>query len=192
MKLSEDEGKFLLDLARKTVKTYLEEGKVLKIDPSDVPSKTLIEERACFVTLYKGGKLRGCIGSLEPSKPLVFDVIDNALRAAFEDPRFHPVEINELDELEFSVSVLTVPEKVKIRSESELLEKLVPRKHGLIIKKGVARATFLPTVWEQIPEKEEFLSHLCMKAGLLPREWKNAAGMEFYFYEAQEFKQSPS
>lgn len=192
MKLSEEEGRFLIDIARKTIRTYLEKGEILNPAPAEIPSSKMTEERACFVTLYKDDQLRGCIGSLEPTRPLVFDVIDNAINAALRDPRFNPLRLDELDKIEISISVLTVPEKRKFSSASELLEALVPEKHGLIIKKGVARATFLPIVWKQLPEKEEFLAHLCMKAGLLPNEWKNVGSVEFYFYEAQEFKQSPS
>ncbi|MBN1170304.1 AmmeMemoRadiSam system protein A [Candidatus Micrarchaeota archaeon] len=179
-------GKFLVDLARKAILHYLEKHEVLEILPEDVPNKEMTEKRACFVTLMKRGELRGCIGSLEPVRPLVFDVIQNALNAAFEDPRFYPVIRDEIDDLEIEISVLTVPEKIQIKSKEELLEKLVPGKHGLIIEKGWNRATFLPSVWDQLPGKDEFLSRLCSKAGLGHDEWKKPEKMQFYFYEAEK------
>lgn len=179
-------GKFLVDLARKAIILYLEKQEVLDIDPGKVPNKEMAEKRACFVTLMKKGELRGCIGSLEPGRPLVFDVIQNAINAAFEDPRFYPVTTDELDDIQIEISVLTVPEKIPIKSREDLLEKLVPGKHGLIIQKGWNRATFLPSVWEQLPEKEKFLSRLCSKAGLAPDEWKHPEKMQFHFYEAEK------
>jgi AmmeMemoRadiSam system protein A len=184
--LTEDEGKYLVSLARKVISAYLEDGEVLQPEPKDVPSKKLVEKGACFTTLYENGNLRGCIGSLEREKPLVFDLVDNALNAALRDPRFQPLEKEELENIRISVSVLTEPVKYEPESAQDLLDFLVPGKHGLIIKRGWARATFLPVVWETLKTKEEFLSHLCMKAGLLPDSWKEK-GMEFFVYEAQEF-----
>ena len=185
--ISEKDGRFLVDLARRALKYYFRKGDRLDIKPSEVPNKILTEDGACFVTLYKNNELRGCIGSLEASRALVFDVVDNALSAALNDPRFHPVTRDELDNIKIEVSVLTKPEKIDVKTAEELLEKLVPRKHGMIVKKGWARATFLPMVWEQIPDKIEFLRHLCMKASLMPDDWKNVSEMEFFLYEALEF-----
>jgi AmmeMemoRadiSam system protein A len=184
--LSEEEGRYLLKLARKAISEYLERGEVPRPEPGDIPSKRLTEKGACFTTLYEGDKLRGCIGSLERERPLVFDVIDNALNAALRDPRFHPLEKSELKKIRIEISVLTEPEKKEFKSTDELLDFLVPGKHGLIIKKGWARATFLPVVWDTLKTKEDFLSHLCMKAGLHREAWKEN-GMEYFVYEAQEF-----
>jgi AmmeMemoRadiSam system protein A len=186
MKITEEEGKFLLGIARRTIQTYLESGTVLNLKPEEVPYPNLTTKMACFTTLYLDGNLRGCIGSLEISRPLVFDVIDNALNAALRDPRFRPVNLDDFSRIKIEISVLTPPEKLEVSSAEDLLEKLVPRKHGLIIKKGWNRATFLPVVWDQLKEKEKFLGHLCMKAGLDSEEWKEK-GMEFFVYEAQEF-----
>ena len=187
--LDEKQGRYLVALARKAIETYLESGKRLVLEPSDVPDSKLTEKGACFTTLMLGDNLRGCIGSLEATKPLVFDVMDNALSAALEDPRFQPLSTEELPAIKIEVSVLTSPERLLIKTADELLDKLEPRRHGLIMKKGWARATFLPMVWEQLPEKEEFLSRLCMKAGLLPDEWREVKEIEFYTYEAQEFSE---
>lgn len=180
---------FLVTLARRAIKHYLETSEYLEIAPSEAP-KEFIEIGACFVTLTKNGELRGCIGSLEAHRPLVFDLIDNAVSSAVNDPRFYPLVLEELDQTEIEVSVLSKPIKVEISSKKELLGKLVPGETGLIIKKGWNRATFLPSVWEDLPEKEEFLSHLCLKAGLFGDQWKNPEGMEFYFYKTTLFRES--
>ena len=189
MALTQEEKAFLLRIARESVKFFLEDGKRLDLDPKDVPSKKLTEDGACFVSIHKDGELRGCIGSLEAHRPLVFDVLENALASAFGDARFYPLDRNELDQVKFSISVLSEPKPFRVKDCDDLLKKLKPNKHGLIIKKGIARATFLPVVWEQIPEKEEFLSHLCMKAGLLPNEWRDTKKIEFFVYEAEEFSE---
>lgn len=188
-KLDQKEMKFLLTLARRSIDHYLRNGSRMEIKPQEVPTKRLIEDGACFVTLYMGGELRGCIGTLEAHRPLVMDVIDNALSSAFGDPRFPPLSLEELPKVKISISYLSKPEPFPVKDEKDLLSKLVPNKHGLIIQKGYARATFLPVVWEQLPEKKEFLSHLCEKAGLAPDEWKDTKGMEFSVYEAQEFEE---
>lgn len=189
MKLTEDEKKFLLETARRSIAHLLENGRPLELKPADVRYKRLVEDGAAFVTLHLRGKLRGCIGSLEASRPLVFDVIDNAGSAAFRDPRFYPLTKEELKEAVISISVLTHPVKMGVKTPEELLEGLEPKRHGLIIKRGYARATFLPVVWEQLPEKEDFLGQLCMKAGLAPTAWKDTSEMEFYTYEAIEFSE---
>jgi AmmeMemoRadiSam system protein A len=188
-KLKEEEGKILVRFAKRAIEHYLKNGTRLEIKPSEVPSANLVRDGACFVSIYigKDKALRGCIGSLEACRPLVLDVVDNALNAAFGDPRFHPLRPQELKDVRIEVSVLTPNRKLEVKSPDELLKKLEPRRDGVTIKKGWVRATFLPVVWEQIPDKAEFLCHLCVKAGLSPEEWKNTEGMEFFVYEAQEF-----
>src|SRR5208283_582108 len=189
--LTKSEGAYLLKIARTAIETYLKSHERLEIKPSDVPGKRLAEDGACFVTLYigKDRALRGCIGSLEASPPLVFDVADNALNSAFGDPRFPKVCPDELKDIKIEISVLTPPKKIEVSSAEDLLKKLIPRKHGLTIQKGWARATFLPVVWDELKDKKEFLSHLCMKAGLDPEEWKDTKTMEFFVYQAQEFEE---
>ena len=188
MELTDEERKFLLSIARKSIQHYLSKGTKLEVGPGGVPSEKLVENGACFVTLKKAGELCGCIGSLEAHKPLFMDVIDNAVASAAGDPRFPPLTLPELQHIKISISVLTKPEEFPVKSPEELLEKLVPKKHGLILKYGWARATFLPAVWEHYPEKEEFLQHLSMKAGLLPDGWKNPE-TKFFIYEAIEFSE---
>ena len=129
------------------------------------------EKRAVFVTLNKKGKpkgssLRGCIGSLIPYRPLIEDLIENAKSAAFRDPRFPPLTPAELPEVEIEVSLLTLPERVEYTDLADLQRKIEPFKDGIILQLGGRQATFLPAVWEQLPNFNLFFSHLCLKAGL--------------------------
>ncbi len=189
MALEKKEKAFLLKLARESLSHYFRTGRRLDVEPKDVPTKRLTENGACFVTMHIGGELRGCIGTLEAHRPLVMDVIENALASAFEDPRFRPLSPEELPKVRFSISVLSEPKPFPVKDSEDLLRKLVPGKHGLIVQKGWARATFLPVVWEQLRTKEEFLSHLCMKAGLGAQEWRDTRGMQLQSYEAEEFSE---
>jgi AmmeMemoRadiSam system protein A len=186
--LNEEEKKFLLDLARRSIRHYLEKRTILDIQPSEVSSEKLLGEMACFVTIHKGKELRGCIGSLEAHRSLLMDVIHNAVACAFADPRFYPLSKDELKDITISISVLSKPEPFSVDSPEDLLKKLIPKKHGLIMKQGLNRATFLPAVWEQLPKKEEFLSHLSMKAGLEEDGWRDPK-TKFLVYEAQEFSE---
>lgn len=129
------------------------------------PSR-LLEPRATFTTLTLGGELRGCCGTIEPQRPLVDDVWHNAWVSAFADPRFWPVAARELAALEISISVLTPLEPIAASSEAELIASLQPGVDGLVISCGDARATFLPEVWQSLPEPGEFVAHLKRKAGL--------------------------
>jgi|YelNatPaOPRAMG01_1025707.scaffolds.fasta_scaffold24494_5 AmmeMemoRadiSam system protein A len=186
--LDERDKKFLLSLARKSILHYLSTGRMLHLSPSEVPSKRLVENGASFVTLWKGKELRGCIGSLVAHRPLFMDVISNAVESAVGDPRFFPLTIQELHQVKISISVLTEPKELPVKSPEELLEKLIPNKHGLILEQGIARATFLPSVWEEIPDKNEFLRHLSIKAGLGPDGWRRS-GTRFFIYETIEFSE---
>ncbi len=188
-KLADSDKSYLLSLARKSILHYFQARKIYSPAQNELPSPRVLEQGACFVTLHLHGQLRGCIGSLEAHRPLLNDVIENALASAFEDTRFYPLTPSELTQVKISISCLTPPEPMPVKDSSDLLRKLKSGKHGLILQKGTARATFLPAVWEELPKKEEFLSHLCMKAGLPPDEWKNAASMKFYTYEADEFEE---
>lgn len=186
MSLNSTDKKILLKLARQSIVEYLQNR--TRIKPLDLPVE-LLKKRACFVTLHLNSRLRGCIGSLEAHRPLVEDVVENALAAAFADPRFPSLTESELAQCNISISILTAPKPLHVKNAVDLLEKLVPNKHGLTIKKGLNRATFLPVVWKELQNKEEFLSHLCLKAGLSPDAWKNANEMKFEVYEAQEFSE---
>jgi len=189
MALDKKEKDYLLKLARSSIRHFLETGDLQELKPSEVPSKKLVEDGACFVSLHIGGELRGCIGTLEAHRPLFRDVLENAVASATEDPRFSQLSLGELETVTISISVLSKPEPFPVKDAGDLLKKLVPNKHGLIIQKGYARATFLPVVWEQLPKKEEFLAHLCMKAGLDADGWRETKGMSFFTYEAEEFSE---
>jgi AmmeMemoRadiSam system protein A len=187
--LSASEKKFLLSLARRSIEHYFKTRQILEPERGDVPSPSLLQSGACFVTLHLKGELRGCIGSLEAHRPLVYDVINNALASAFEDTRFYPLTSKELVQVKISISYLTPAKPLPVKNAEDLLKKLVAKKHGLILEKGWARATFLPAVWEELATKEEFLGHLCMKAGLPANAWHEAEKMKFQTYEADEFSE---
>lgn len=131
----------------------------------------LLEPRATFTTLRLAGELRGCCGTIEPKRPLAHDVWHNAWVSANADPRFWPVSPIELDSLEISISVLTPLESIAVKSESELVASLEPGVDGLLLRSGAARAVFLPTVWESLPDPHEFVVHLKGKAGWSPSFW---------------------
>ncbi|GGB90534.1 hypothetical protein GCM10011352_15700 [Marinobacterium zhoushanense] len=140
----------------------------------------------CFVTLSRQGRLRGCIGTLEPIRSLGRDLIENARNSAYSDPRFSSLERDELGDLEVEVSVLTPSRQISVDTEAELLAELQPGVDGVIVEEDGCRATFLPTVWEQLPEPQEFIAALRTKAGLSPFAWSDR--MRWYRYETQHVK----
>ncbi len=176
--LNEKEKKECVALARRAIKYFFETKELLK--PTAVSEK-LKEKKSSFVTLMKNGRLRGCIGHLEANQPLYCDIIESAVSAAFQDPRFPPVEEEEFGNIKVEVSILTDPIEIAFSTSGELLKKIVPEKDGLIIQKDCYSATFLPSVWDEIKTKEEFLGHLCMKAGLGSDAWKEP-GMKVLRY----------
>ena len=172
--LTNQEGEFLIHLARNTVTHYLEIGKVPK-PPKETPKK-LFERCGVFVTIsipVKGEKeLRGCIGYPYPTSPLVEAVIDSAINAATQDPRFEPLTFDEIGKVVFEVSVLTPPETVDVRNSKEYLSKIKVGEDGLIVERGPYKGLLLP----QVPVEwgwceEEFLCQCCVKAGLPPNTW---------------------
>ena len=181
---SHEERDALLKLARNVIASEME--KSGKTPEMKNPTPALREKRGCFVTLHKKGELRGCIGSIMPEKPLVDCVSDNAINAAFSDPRFPGLSKDELSQVDIEISVLTLPKKLEYKDAADLLAKIIPKRHGLIISKGWHRSTFLPQVWEQLPDKERFLGHLCQKAGLPANAWK-AGDLEVQTYEVEHF-----
>lgn len=165
MPLPEQQRATLLGIARDSIEHGLREQTPLPVQVNDFEAALRVE-RATFVTLHRHGLLRGCIGMLEACRPLVVDVAANAFAAAFEDPRFAPLSASELDELAIHISILSPPEPMAIASEEDLLRQLRPGVDGLIIQDGYRKATFLPSVWEELPDPTEFLAHLKRKAGL--------------------------
>ncbi len=182
--MEEKTKQYLLKIARRAIETYVRTGRIIS-KPKDYPLE-LEEKRGVFVTINKilHGKpeLRGCIGLPYPRKPLIEGVIEAAISAT-RDPRFPPLSEEELDDIKIEISILSEPKKIE-GSAKEVIEKILPFKHGVIIKKGLKSALFLPQVWDELPKKEVFLSQLCLKAGLPSDEWKKE-GMEFYVFEAE-------
>ncbi len=176
----------LLDIARRSIRHGLDQGVALQVQADDF-EPPLRAVRACFVTLNLHAALRGCIGHLEASLPLVEDVAESAFSAAFKDPRFPPLAENEYDGLELHISVLTPAEPLPCDSEDDLLRQMRPFKDGLILTDGVHRGTFLPSVWEQLPEPWDFLRHLKQKAGLPENYW--SPSLRVYRYETESFSQ---
>ncbi len=168
----EEEKTLLRQVAKNAVEYKLQHGTPLNIDTAHYPLP-LRKPGASFVTLKKHGELRGCIGSLEAHRPLVEDVAHNAHAAAFTDPRFPPVSLQELPELEFHLSVLTLAVPMQFESEKNLLEQIRPGIDGLVLEDDSYRSTFLPTVWESLPDAVQFLQHLKRKAGLPEDYWSD-------------------
>lgn len=181
MSFSESEQNALLSVAKQSIEHGLSHGVQKPFDSSDLEAGLghLNIEQACFVTLNKKDQLRGCIGSLEATRPLIEDVSHNAFNAAFRDPRFNPLTAHELDQLNIGLSVLTPPEAIPhCPTMEDLLTQLRPQQDGLIISDGFRRATFLPSVWEQLPEKAQFVQYLMRKAGMTA--WSQEMSCERY------------
>ncbi len=179
---SPDERRLLRTLAHRSIAHGLDRGRALQPELGEYPRR-LREWRASFVTLEHRGRLRGCIGTLEARQPLVRDVAEHAYAAAFNDPRFPPLSPVEAVDIELHISVLSSPEPLPCASETELLERLQPGIDGLILFEHTRRATFLPAVWDDLPEPREFLTHLKRKAGLPVDYW--SAELRFERYRAE-------
>jgi len=186
-RLSEEEGKKLLKVARDTIQSALGEQKSEGAG-EEVLSPVLSERRGTFVTLTLQGALRGCIGRIIPREPLLEGVKANAIQAAFQDPRFRPLSRGELDQVKIEVSILTEPVPLSYSEAHDLMNKLKPGTDGVILKKGCKQATFLPQVWEQLPKPEDFLTHLCLKAGLEGDAWKHDK-LDVSVYRVQAFEE---
>ena len=148
-------------------------------------SPALRRASAAFVTLTCSGRLRGCIGSLEASAPLLWAVADAAHGAGFRDSRFAAIEARELAGIYIEISVLAPLEPLNVSSRAELLAILRPQRDGLLLRAGKRGATFLPKVWEQLPEPDKFLDHLLAKAGLSGQRWPEQ--LRCFRYEALSF-----
>ena len=153
-------SKYILNLARKSILSFLNNE---EYTPDEIPP-VLTQFGASFITLKLNGELRGCIGSIYPTKPLLLDIMDNARNSAFYDSRFIPVNIDEFKDLDITVSILSSIDSIEFRDERDLLSKIYP--YGIILVEKEHRAVYLPVVWEQLPDKEIFLNSLKEKAGL--------------------------
>ncbi len=170
MSYTDREKGLALEIARASIRNGLEKGRPLEPDEDGLPER-LRQQRASFVTLHKQGRLRGCIGTIDACLPLARDVALRAWSAAFQASRFPPVEADEMDHLELSISVLTEPQPLAFKDYEDLLGQVVPGEDGLILEEGGNRGVFLPSVWESLPDKRDFLRHLEMKARLPVDAW---------------------
>lgn len=174
----------LHELARASIELALQQGQLAPYadEPHD---PQLNRPSASFVTLRVGEELRGCCGTIEPARPLGEDVWNNAYASAFADPRFPPLTRREWPDTNIQISVLSEPARLDVHSEAELLAVLRPGRDGLILQHGQRRSTFLPAVWEQLPEPDQFVRHLKMKAGWPSNFWP--ADMEAWCYTTESF-----
>jgi AmmeMemoRadiSam system protein A len=190
--LTPEQGAALVALARRTLATHF--GQAIASSKARDLKNTLADralqaKSGTFVTLTINGQLRGCIGSLAARTTVVDGVRENAINAAFHDPRFSPLDQKELDAVQIEVSVLTEPVSLAYADAADLLAKIKAGIHGVILKKGYASATFLPQVWEQLPRPEDFLAHLCMKAGLPADQWR-VGDLRIEVYQVQNFEEA--
>ena len=189
--LSPEQGQLLVRLARHTLlEHFAKQIPRNEIDSLNTALKDPCFNLSCgtFVTLTIDGQLRGCIGNLTSNEPLASGVRRNAINAALHDPRFSPLSPAELERVSIEVSILSEPQPLHYREASELLQKLRPHVDGVILRKGMASATFLPQVWEQLTEPKDFLAHLCMKAGLAADAWLHSE-LEVSTYQVQYFEE---
>jgi len=182
-----DKGRILLTLARNAIAEALG----MSLD-GDVPMQEdwLQQKGACFITLKEDGELRGCIGSLEARRPLLQDIHTNAINAALHDPRFPPLTLAELDEVHIEVSLLSPSRRLEFSSEADALSKLRPGRDGVIFECGSHKSTFLPQVWEQLPDPAMFMAHLKLKAGLPADFWHE--DVLIYIYNVEKYAEGDS
>ena len=175
----------LLQLARTVLRHRLQGGEA----PETTKDPDFLHKKAAFVTLTIGGKLRGCIGNLIPVGPLWQGIHDNALSAAFHDHRFNALTVEELEQVNIEVSVLSEPRKLSHTGGNDLVDKLCPGIDGVILRKDGRSGTFLPQVWDQLATTELFLDHLCVKAGLPQKSWQ-ADDVSIETYQVECFSES--
>jgi AmmeMemoRadiSam system protein A len=187
-KLTLEEQKILLRLARESMERGVRGEALPSLDLASLPVP-LREEGSSFITLTSAGELRGCIGALEPYRPLAEDVREHAVAAALYDPRFPPVRAEELREIQIEISRLTRPVPLEYKDADDLISKLRPQIDGVVLREGpYHRSTFLPQVWERIPDRAEFLNNLCYKMGLEPDVWRREH-FEVLTYQVEEFRE---
>ena len=187
--LTLDERSILLKLARQAIEAVVCGEPYPKLELKNL-SPRLTELGVSFVTLTREGELRGCIGALEPRVSLAEDVQEHAVAAALQDYRFAPVQLEELSSIEIEISRLTPQRKLEYNQPEELLMLLRPGIDGVVIRYGMYRATFLPQVWEKLPDPEMFLNHLCQKMGAPGNLWRKEK-LEVYTYQVEEFREQP-
>lgn len=179
------EKQILLRLAREVIERAVNQKPLPTLKLEDY-TPALVENGASFVTLTEDGELRGCIGALEPYQPLVQDVCEHAAAAALEDYRFQPVTPREVLRLKIEISRLTPPLPFNYTKPEELLAGLRPHTDGVIVRDGTRRATFLPQVWEKLPDPQSFLENLCEKMGASYNLWQRKP-LQVFTYQVEEF-----
>lgn len=185
--LTADEKLTLLRLARAALENAVRGKQLPELDEARL-TPLLRADGASFVTLTIRGDLRGCIGALLPYQPLAADVREHAVGAGLEDYRFPPVSVGELSRIHIEVSRLTVPQPLVYRDADDLLSRLRPGIDGLILTDGSRRSTFLPQVWEKLPDPDSFLSNLCAKMGAAPNLWRHKH-LDAKIYQVEEFQE---
>mgnify|MGYP000625098806 CR=1 FL=1 len=183
--LAPEERRRLLHIARDAIRAAVQGRPLPAVDAASLPDP-LRRPAASFVTLRRDGELRGCIGGLEARWPLYEDVQRHAVQAATQDYRFEPVALDEMPMLEVEVSVLTEPQPLPYETPDELLTRLRPCVDGVTLALGHRRATFLPQVWERVPDPAQFLSMLCEKMGLPPDTWRRTK-LDVSVYQVEKF-----
>lgn len=183
--LTLEECDLLLDLARQALEFSVRGEPLPDLALEDYPPK-LQQDGATFVTLTIDGRLRGCIGTLEPTRPLAEDVRRHAIAAAFDDYRFPSVTPAELEQISIEISCLTTPKALKFDHPDELLSALRPDVDGVVLRAGSRRATFLPQVWKKLPNPKDFMGQLCLKMGA-PSDYWRSGDLNVEVYQVQEF-----
>lgn len=186
--LSVENRQTLLSLARQSLEAAVHHQPAPAVKLETMPVE-LQRDGASFVTLTRGagaGELRGCIGAVEAYQPLALDVVEHAAAAALNDYRFPPVSPEELPQIHIEVSYLTPPTPLEYQDASDLLARIRPGVDGIVLRDGWRRATFLPQVWEKLPDPAEFLDHLCSKMGVAPDTWRYRK-LEVLTYQVEEF-----
>lgn len=178
MDLSKNQKKELLQYSRSVLSSFVNAGKKVEEEASD---SLYLEKCGVFVSLHKGAELRGCIGYIEPVETMWDAIAKNTIAAASNDFRFNPVEATELPEIEIEISILTPMHECN-------LDEINAGQDGVVIQQGPHKATYLPQVWESMPNKEDFFSSLCQKANLPNSCWQSSK-TKFYKYQAIVFKE---
>jgi AmmeMemoRadiSam system protein A len=171
----EERGKILLAIARAAIARALDLPQA-----ADENAPWLAEHGACFVTLTQDGELRGCIGTLQAHRPLLADLKNNAVSAALHDPRFWPMTADEFDITSVEISLLSPTQALEVRHEADALAQLRPGVDGIVFEYGHHRSTFLPQVWEQLPQPQQFMAQLKRKAGLPADFWAEGIRLSRY------------
>jgi AmmeMemoRadiSam system protein A len=188
---TKEQGQTLVELARQTIMEKLG-SKINKIKADKLAERLKDHQfkNRCgtFVTINMEGRLRGCIGNLAAQGTVLEGIRHNSIHAAFKDPRFPPLSESELSRIDIEISILSDPKPLDYKNSDDLIDKLRVHVDGVILKKGFSSATFLPQVWKQLPDAKEFLSHLCLKAGLAANEWQKG-NLEILTYQVQYFEE---